>query len=168
MIFTEDIIQKNNNQSGLKIPLIILGFKKLPVLEPKFFEILLKNINPLKEQLSIITEPDFNNGKKLLAAIEFDNHKIHLIGFNKSMPKEILKYSSQDLLKNIKEHKAHIMCYYMGSSTSPKEQYDVLYKTAYALHDSIFIAINKESWIFQPSSFIKKMSLKIHLENTSS
>ncbi|MFN8673197.1 MAG: hypothetical protein U0457_14095 [Candidatus Sericytochromatia bacterium] len=158
--------QKNNYNNSIKNNTfaIELIFNKLPKINIKNLENNISKIEPLKSKFKVTNKVDSNDNVGFLYEIEFDNHKIKLVGLNAPVPKEVMdktidtsfwKPEQKEIARN---HKSQVICYYEGNSKNIMEKYISLYKIALALNSDDFIGIlDEKSWNYTNKIILKDL-----------
>ncbi|WP_176461670.1 DUF4261 domain-containing protein [Anaeromicrobium sediminis] len=134
-------------------PAISLIFNELPIIDSEVVGKRIEEIESLKGSVHITLDKELNDGENILSVIEFDDHKIKLVGFNGPLPSNTINhtvncsYWKPDEKEVMRNHKAHIICYYHGKNSDPIEKYIALYKVAYAFMENGLIGlINEDAW----------------------
>lgn len=156
----ENELQTNNMEAerqGNK-PALMLVFNTLPILETNKIKSIISDIEKLNKAIEITLDEELNNRDTLLSVIEFDNHRIKLLGLNAPLPKTVIEhtvdcsYWKPEDKENIKNHSAHIICYYDGNNEDPIERYIALYKVAFSFKSNGLLGIiNEDAWTCQPA-----------------
>lgn len=147
----EDIIDPNN-------PVLTLVFEDLPIIKESTITENIDKIERLKKRPQVFLEKELNNGEVLLSVVEFDEHRVKLVGFDAPLPEDVIhhtvecSYWKDEDKEKIKKHKSHIICYYDGESDDAVEKYIALYKVAYSFMGQGLIGIiNEGAWTCQPA-----------------
>jgi hypothetical protein len=145
---------------------LILLFDQLPNIDQAEIASVISAIEPVENPVSVL---NLVKGESLSQQpgwdfIEFDNHKLQLLGFNLRVPDSTLQntiYTSgwsqpqQDLMRS---HAAHILCFYEGHNPDPIEQMIALYKVAFYFTDKGLLGVLDETaWNCMPSSLVEVM-----------
>lgn len=145
-----------------KLPILMLVFNQLPIVNPETIIDRISNIESLTSEVTVNMKNGINTGEALMAEIEFDKHRVNLVGFNAPVPKETVDYTvglshwRQDQKEKMVNHKAHILCYYTGDSEAAIERYIALYKVAYSFSGKNLLGVlNETAWTCQPSEVIE-------------
>ncbi|MDP4145139.1 MAG: DUF4261 domain-containing protein [Bacillota bacterium] len=145
-------------------PVLILAFDSLPKIKIDVIKENLKRVEPLKTEPSISMDEDSNDKDTLMCSIEFDGHKIQLVGLNSPVPDGVLNYTVEPSFwdekqkSKLRKHKAHIICYYEGSDTNAIEQYIALYKIAYSFAGKKLLGvINEAAWTCTPAEVLESI-----------
>lgn len=148
-------------------PSLMLVFNTLPVLDGSQIKNIISGIEKLNKDIEITIDKDINNGETLLSVIEFDNHRIKLVGFNGPIPKTVIEhtvdcsYWKPEDKEVIRNHSAHIICYYDGYNEDPIERYIALYKVAFSFKSNGLLGIiNEDAWTCQPANVLDNLISK--------
>lgn len=154
-------------------PALMLVFNTLPILEGNKIRSIISDIEKLNKNIEITLDEKLNNGETLLSVIEFDDHRIRLLGLNAPLPETVIEHTvdcsywkSEDK-QSIKNHSAHIICYYDGNNEDPVERYIALYKVAYSFKNTGLLGvINEDAWTCQPAYILDEMVSREMIEES--
>ncbi|MEW9097061.1 MAG: DUF4261 domain-containing protein [Clostridiaceae bacterium] len=164
-----DLNQNKDENEGKDLnlengPALIMVFDTLPIIDGKNLSKRIEKIEKLNTEVEVTIEKELNNGETLLSVIEFDDHKIKLVGFNAPLPDDVINYTvdcsywKPEDKDNIRNHKAHIICYYDGQNLDPSEKYIALYKVIYGFREKGLVGIiNEGAWTCQPAYVVEDL-----------
>jgi hypothetical protein len=140
---------------------IILLFDKLPKLDITKIAGAIAQIEPLKKPVR--SNIQVEEGGILRAFVEFDDHRLQLVGFSARVPAATMEHTipvsnwkPQDKAL-LQGHKAHILCYYEGENTNPVERLIALYKTAFAFcKEGVLGILDEDAWNCMPRRMIEE------------
>jgi hypothetical protein len=159
-IFNQGKNPVQQDQPNLSTAFVML-FDSLPKLVETQVTNAISRIETLERP--IIIDIRYEKEGILDALVEFDKHKIQLVGFSSPVPSLTMErtvpvshWKQEDKLL-LQCHKAHIVCYYLGENPNPKEQLISLYKVAFAFSDlGLFGILDEDAWNCMPAWMIKE------------
>ena len=96
-------------------------------------------------------EPELGKKGTVIGLVGWGKHVIRLVGFDLPMPAEAVErcvapsHYGQDLKKQARKHKSHLLLYYAGYDTSPFEQYAAMAALGGALSQFGAIVLQNEA-----------------------
>ncbi len=139
---------------------LIFVFDQLPRIDKDRMARTIEHIELIKTRATIAVTVEEHD--TCYAAIEFDDHRLHLAGFAAPVPSPAIERTiqaanwRQDQKEPLRKHRAHIICFYDGSSLDPIEQMIALYKVAYSFYDQGLLGVLDETaWNCMPREFVK-------------
>jgi hypothetical protein len=145
---------------------LILLFDRLPTISQSEIAPVISAVEPIEGQVSVLNlvEGESSIQQPGWSFIEFDNHKLQLLGLNLRVPDSTMQntiYPSgwskpqQDLMRS---HTVHMLCFYEGHNPDPIEQIIALYKVASCFTDKGLLGVLDETaWNCMPSSLVEAM-----------
>jgi Domain of unknown function (DUF4261) len=145
---------------------LILLFNQLPNIDQAEIASVISAIEPIENQVNVLNlvKGESSSQQPGWDFIEFDNHKLQLLGLNLRVPDSTMQdtiYTSgwskpqQDLMRS---HAAHMLCFYEGHNPDPIEQMIALYKVAFCFTDKGLIGVlDDTARNCMPSSMIEVM-----------
>ena len=165
-IYSIDEFVKNLHEKNE--PNLILLLDKLPELKNVTLLSELKKLDQKKVKFEVIIDKkDY-----FIALLEFNKHKINLIGFNNPIPQSVVdktikpSYWKTEQKDKALDHKAHILLYYSGTEKYSSEKFISLYRVANAFYkQGLLGVVNEATWTFNPSELVPKLVSKELLED---
>jgi len=158
--FNEDG-KPNKRDNPKALTALVMLFDAFPKFNLTQLENAISQIEPLRKSLKIdiqVEEKDI-----LHALLEFDDHKIKLVGFSAPVPSSTIEHTipvsnwKQEDKLPLSNHKTHIICYYEGNNPKPTERLIALYKIAFAFSNYGLLGIlDEDAWNCMPTWMIKE------------
>lgn len=139
---------------------LTLLFDSLPTIDPQQLAKNIASIEPIDTKIVVNVTVQLSN--YLCASIEFESHRLKLIGFPVSIPtyQRDMTIGLSDLSPaekaEIDKHKSYIVCDYEGDNSSVIEKLISLYKAGYSLHDRGLLGVlDLGAWSCRTSKMAK-------------
>lgn len=148
--------------SEKKTNALILLFNTMPKIDCSQLAASIAEIEPVEGEVSVNNLGSDDPQQLGLGLIEFEDHQLQLFGLDIAVPQTTIEHtigfsewrtSDTDPMR---QHTAHILCFYEGSNPDPVEQIIALYKVASCfLPLGLLGVLDETAWNCIPSSFFE-------------
>jgi hypothetical protein len=121
-----ELIANPKIKNPLSLQVIFTGTDRLDALG---LTAALRSYHPSMARARLEFEPEFGKKGTIVGLAGWGKHVIRLVGFDLPMPADAVErcvapsHYGEDLKKQARKHKSHLLLYYGGYETSPFEQY---------------------------------------------
>lgn len=151
----------DSNQPSQSTSALIFVFDRLPTLEQARLVQRIEAIEPTSPPIRVSI--DVNEANTLFARVQFNDHRLKLVGFNVPVPAPTVERTiqvsnwQQEQKQSLRNHRAQIICFYEGTNPNPTEQLLALYKMAYGFYpDGLLGVLDEDAWNCMPRSFVNQ------------
>jgi hypothetical protein len=133
--------KQNKHTETLPRPALIVLLESLPEIDEQATAKALTEIEPLRlaPTFELAKHKEWREGRCELGHVEFDSHRVRLVGFDTPLPDNVLR-TTVDVIplpeedrESMRKHNAHIILWSVGGGKNTLERYLALYKLALAL-----------------------------------
>jgi hypothetical protein len=145
---------------------LICLFNKLPLINETAIARKITAIEPIEGQVTVSNAlGEETHGNDIAWVwVTFEDHKIQLLGLDMPVPETTLRRTiypsgwSKEQTEPMRNHRAHVICNYVGENPDPVEQIIALYKVAACFTDQRLLGVLDETaWNCVTSSFLDVM-----------